>query len=81
MSEEDKNSDVIVNACESAPYNCVTNAMMKDKFWMKGQPYSLLDIMDNHELAQEFGDNSTVYQAFYVLKHIIAGTARLMGQL
>jgi phosphatidylserine decarboxylase len=68
VSEEDKNSNVIVNACESAPYNCVTNAMMKDKFWMKGQPYSLLDIMDNHELAQEFGDNSTVYQAFLCAK-------------
>lgn len=68
VSEEDWDPAVIVNACESAPYNCVTNAMMKDKFWMKGQPYSLLDIMDNHKLAQEFGDNSTVYQAFLCAK-------------
>ncbi|HAO27734.1 MAG TPA: phosphatidylserine decarboxylase, partial [Chryseobacterium indologenes] len=41
---------------------------MKDKFWMKGQPYSLIDIMNNHELAQQFGDNSTVYQAFLCAK-------------
>ncbi|WP_374461460.1 phosphatidylserine decarboxylase family protein [Chryseobacterium taeanense] len=68
VSEEDKDPSVIVNACESAPYNCVNNAMMKDKFWMKGQPYSLLDIMDNHKLAHEFGDNSTVYQAFLCAK-------------
>jgi phosphatidylserine decarboxylase len=66
--EEDKNPDVIINACESAPYNCVTDAKMKDKFWMKGQPYSLLDIMDNHPLSASFGDDSTVYQAFLCAK-------------
>jgi Phosphatidylserine decarboxylase len=68
VSPEDTDPSVIVNACESAPYNCVTNAMMKDKFWMKGQPYSLIDIMANHPLAMEFGDNSTVYQAFLCAK-------------
>ncbi|CAA7196066.1 phosphatidylserine decarboxylase family protein [Chryseobacterium potabilaquae] len=68
VSDADKDPSVIVNACESAPYNCVTNAMSRDKFWMKGQPYSLLDIMDNHPLAEQFGDNSTVYQAFLCAK-------------
>lgn len=68
VSKEDKHIDVIVNACESAPYNCVSDAKMKDKFWMKGQPYSLIDIMDHHPLADEFGDNSTVYQAFLCAK-------------
>ncbi|MDR6548176.1 phosphatidylserine decarboxylase [Chryseobacterium rhizosphaerae] len=68
VGPEDQDQSVIVNACESAPYNCVTNAKMKDKFWMKGQPYSLLDIMNNHSLAQQFGDNSTVYQAFLCAK-------------
>ena len=68
VSAVDQDPNVIVNACESAPYNCVTDAKMKDKFWMKGQPYSLLDMMDNHKLAAEFGDNSTVYQAFLCAK-------------
>lgn len=68
VSVEDTHPDIIVNACESAPYNCVTNAKMKDKFWMKGQPYSILDIMNHHKLADEFGDNSTVYQAFLCAK-------------
>ena len=66
--KEDQADNVIVNACESAPYKCVTNAKMKDKFWMKGQPYSLLDMMDHHELTQYFGDGSTVYQAFLCAK-------------
>lgn len=68
VSQEDAAPDVIVNACESAPYNCVTDAKMRDKFWMKGQPYSLLDIMAHHPLAAHFGDNSTVYQAFLCAK-------------
>ncbi|RPH34363.1 MAG: phosphatidylserine decarboxylase family protein [Bacteroidales bacterium] len=68
VSPNDSDSDVIVNACESAPYNCVTNAKMKDKFWMKGQPYSVLDIMADNPLASEFGDGCTVYQAFLCAK-------------
>lgn len=68
VSVENQNEDIIVNACESAPYKCSKNAKMKDKFWMKGQPYSILDIMDRHELAENFGDGSTVYQAFLCAK-------------
>ena len=68
VSAGDSDPDVIVNACESAPYNCVTNAKMKDKFWMKGQLYSVLDIMANNPLANEFGDGCTVYQAFLCAK-------------
>jgi phosphatidylserine decarboxylase len=68
IAPEDAGMDVIINACESAPYNCVTDANMKDTFWMKGQPYSLLDIMNHHPLTEEFGDGSTVYQAFLCAK-------------
>lgn len=68
VSTEDAHPDVIVNACESAPYNCVTNAKMKDKFWMKGQPYSVVDIMAHHSLTSEFRDGCTVYQAFLCAK-------------
>ena len=70
ISTEDSGIDVIVNACESAPYNCVNDANRKDNFWMKGQPYSLLDIMDHHPLADEFGDGSTVYQAFFMCQNL-----------
>lgn len=68
VSYEDSGSDVIVNACESAPYNCVTNAKMRDKFWMKGQPYSVYDIMAGNALTEKFGDGCTVYQAFLCAK-------------
>lgn len=68
VAVEDHDRNIVVNACESAPYNCVTNVKMKDKFWMKGQPYSIQDIMANHYLASKFGDNSTIYQAFLCAK-------------
>jgi len=68
VSRKDKDPDVIVNACESAPYNYANDVKLKDKFWMKGQPYSLTDIFANHPLTSEFGDNSTIYQAFLCAK-------------
>lgn len=67
VSKQDMDPSVIVNACESAPYNCVTDAKMKDKFWMKGQPYSVADILDYEEL-HHFRDGSTVFQAFLCAK-------------
>jgi len=65
--ESPADDNVIVNACESAPYNCQT-AKTRDKFWMKGQPYSLYDIMAHDPLSLKFKDNSTVYQAFLCAK-------------
>ena len=32
---------VIVNACESAPYKVQRNVKLRDRFWIKSQPYSL----------------------------------------
>ncbi|MGL3605376.1 phophatidylserine decarboxylase associated domain-containing protein [Rhizobium sp. G187] len=54
---------VIVNACESAPLQVVTNAQAHDQFWLKGQPYSLADMMANDPFAPQF-TGGTVYQAF-----------------
>lgn len=54
---------VIVNACESAPLQVVTNVAATDEFWLKGQPYSLTDMMANDPLAGKF-TGGTVYQAF-----------------
>ena len=73
VSKANRHPDVIVNACESAPYNCVKGAKMKDKFWMKGQPYSVADIMNHHKLTKHFypkkgQEGPTVYQAFLSAK-------------
>ncbi|KAK4140445.1 uncharacterized protein C8A04DRAFT_39901 [Dichotomopilus funicola] len=57
------NNKVIANPCESKVYNIVRNAKLRDKFWVKGQPYSVYDMLANDPLAVEF-ENATVYQAF-----------------
>lgn len=54
---------IIVNACESRPYNVARKAKLRDRFWIKGQPYSVRDMLAHHDLADQFED-ATVYQAF-----------------
>jgi phosphatidylserine decarboxylase len=54
---------VIANACESKVFNVVRNAKLRDKFWIKGQPYSVIDMLGNDPLSKQFKD-ATVYQAF-----------------
>lgn len=54
---------VIVNACESKTYKVAHNVAAQDKFWLKGQPYSVLDILNHDELAEQFV-GGTIYQAF-----------------
>lgn len=55
--------DVIANACESAPLQVVTNVQKYSKFWLKGQAYSLDNMMNFDPLASQFV-GGTVYQAF-----------------
>ena len=55
--------NVVVNACESAPLQVVRNVAANAEFWLKGQPYSLHDMMANNPLAPQF-TGGTVYQAF-----------------
>jgi phosphatidylserine decarboxylase len=55
--------NVIANACESHPYNLARHAKLRDKFWIKGQPYSVLDMLGHDPLAALF-DGATIYQAF-----------------
>lgn len=56
---------IVVNACESTPYDLQTDVKMTDRFWIKTQPYSLRDIFTpaRQDLAKHF-DGGTVYQAF-----------------
>ena len=55
--------DFIANACESAPFRIAHDLPMKAKFWIKGQPYSLIDLLHNDPLTSEFV-GGTLYQAF-----------------
>jgi len=55
--------NVIVNACESAPYKVAHHVKRHDRFWIKAQPYSLEHMLANDDLADRFIDG-TVYQAF-----------------
>ncbi|KAJ6781025.1 hypothetical protein PWT90_04927 [Aphanocladium album] len=57
---------VIVNACESVPHTVGKKAKLRDTFFIKGQPYSVLDILGHRPVADKFAD-STVYQAFLSL--------------
>lgn len=55
--------DVIANACESAPYRLVHDVKLRDRFWVKAQPYSLAHILDDETMARQFA-GGTIYQAF-----------------
>ncbi|MCJ1426899.1 hypothetical protein MMC29_004802 [Sticta canariensis] len=54
---------VIVAPCEATPVRLVKHVQARDAFWLKGQPYSILDMLANDELAPDFV-GGTVYQAF-----------------
>ncbi len=54
---------VIINACESAPYRIATNIQLKDRFWIKEQPYSLSHMLAGDPLTELF-EGGTLYQAF-----------------
>lgn len=60
-SPDDDN--VIANACESKVFNVQQHVKLRDHFWIKGQPYSILDMLAHDELADNFA-GGTVYQAF-----------------
>jgi phosphatidylserine decarboxylase len=59
--------DVIVNACESAPYRMARNVARRERFWIKAQPYSLQHMLANDDLLDHFV-GGTVYQAFLSAK-------------
>lgn len=54
---------VIVNACESAPYRLAREVKLRERFWIKAQPYALERMLAGDVLAPRF-DGGTVYQAF-----------------
>ena len=60
-SPDDDN--VVANACESKVYNVSRNVQLRSKFWIKSQPYSVLDMLAKDPLASKFA-GGTIYQAF-----------------
>jgi phosphatidylserine decarboxylase len=54
---------IVNNACESTVYCIAHDVKAHDKFWLKGQPYSLYHMLDNDALAHQFV-GGTIYQAF-----------------
>ncbi len=58
-----ENDDVIVNACESAPYRVRYDIQLQNDFWIKGQPYSLSHMLNDDPYTPLF-HGGTVYQAF-----------------
>jgi phosphatidylserine decarboxylase len=55
--------DVIANACESAPYRVSRNVKRYDRFWIKGQPYSVAHMLAHDPWTGQF-TGGTIYQAF-----------------
>lgn len=43
--DEPGNAAVVVNACEASPYDVSENCQLHDRFWVKGQPHSLREIL------------------------------------
>lgn len=54
---------VIANACESRVYNIEHDVKLRDRFFAKGQPYSLVDMFAHDKYAESFV-GGTIYQAF-----------------
>jgi phosphatidylserine decarboxylase len=54
---------VITNACESTPYRIASDVRLRDSFWIKSQPYSLMDMLARDASAKEFV-GGIVYQAY-----------------
>jgi len=60
---EDTSDNTITSGCESAPYAIKQKVKKRERFWIKGQPYSLQHMLDSSDDAAKF-EGGTVYQAF-----------------
>ncbi|KAJ8606956.1 hypothetical protein MRB53_040621 [Persea americana] len=62
-TEAPEDDSIIANACESKTFNVQYDCQLRDKFWNKGNKYSIRDMLGHDELAEQFA-GGTVYQAF-----------------
>ncbi|KAJ3493701.1 hypothetical protein NLG97_g4565 [Lecanicillium saksenae] len=72
--------DVVINACESVPHTVGKKAKLRDTFFVKGQPYSVLDMLGHRAVASKFA-NSTVFQAFLSLHSYHRWHAPVSGKI
>ncbi|KAI0104961.1 Phophatidylserine decarboxylase-domain-containing protein [Nemania sp. FL0031] len=54
----------IVNSCESKPFSRQTKVKEYDSFWLKGQPYSIAEMLNYESTYVSKFVGGTVYQAF-----------------
>lgn len=78
--EEADDAYVVNNACESAPYNLADGVQLRDRFWIKGQPYSLDHMLDHDPWAEQFV-GGTIYQAFLSAKSYHRWHAPVSGRV
>lgn len=60
---EPEDDSQIVSCCESTPFALQYDVKAVDEFWLKGQPYSLQDMLGSNEYGNTF-EGGMVYQAF-----------------
>ncbi|XWX00316.1 hypothetical protein V2A60_008336 [Cordyceps javanica] len=77
---EPDDDNVIINACESVPHTVGMKAQLRDTFFVKGQPYSVLDMLGHDPVAERFAD-ATVYQAFLSLHSYHRWHAPVSGRI
>lgn len=58
-----KQPEWVANSCESKSFALQTNVQEYDSFWLKGQAYSVNEMLHGHPYAEQFV-GGTVYQAF-----------------
>lgn len=54
---------VITSACEATPSNLQRNVKLRDRFFIKDQPYSIIDMLNGDPLSTMFA-GGTVYQGY-----------------
>lgn len=60
---EPHNDRVIINPCEAAPYRVARDVKERDRFWIKGQRYSLHHMLAGDTFTPQFV-GGTIYQAY-----------------
>lgn len=60
---EPEDGKVIACACESRPFRTAHHVRAREQFWIKSQPYSVVDMLGHDSLASQFV-GGTIYQAF-----------------
>ncbi|THH28486.1 hypothetical protein EUX98_g5702 [Antrodiella citrinella] len=58
-----EDTSLVNSACEVTVFRLQRNVQARDQFWIKGHPYSLLQMLHSDELAPQF-IGGTVWQAF-----------------